>query len=47
MAAGRQILFRIFTVFLLFSIASSNKNVIDLNEDNWTQMLENEWMVEL
>lgn len=47
MAAGHRILFKIFTIFLLFSTVNSHKNVIDLNEENWTQMLDNEWMVEL
>lgn len=47
MAAGYKIMFKIFTIFVLLSLANSQKGVIELNEENWTQMLENEWMVEL
>lgn len=47
MAAGRQIILQIFSICIFFSIASSQKSVVELDEDNWTHMLENEWMVEL
>lgn len=47
MAAGRQILLKFLLVFILLSNVNSQKGVIDLDEDNWQQMLENEWMVEL
>lgn len=47
MAAGGQVLIKIFTIILIVTSARSQNSVIDLNEDNWTQMLENEWMVEL
>lgn len=47
MAAGRQILLTFFSIILVICNANSQKNVIELNEDNWKDMLDNEWMVEL
>lgn len=35
-----------FSVFLCCFTSSVNANV-ELNEDNWQQMLEGEWMIEL
>lgn len=36
-----------FVLVLLVSQLTAKSSVIDLNEDNWHQMLEGEWMVEL
>lgn len=47
MAAGRQIVVSLFSIIFIIYTVNSQKTVIELNEENWTQMLENEWMVEL
>lgn len=37
----------LFSIVLVSVNGRSTSKVIELNEDNWTDMLENEWMVEL
>lgn len=37
----------LFSLVLVSVNGRSTSKVIELNEDNWTDMLENEWMVEL
>lgn len=43
MAFGKLLLF----IFCAFVIVNGQKKVIELDEDNWTDMLKDEWMVEL
>ncbi|XP_042205963.1 thioredoxin-related transmembrane protein 1-like isoform X2 [Homarus americanus] len=42
----RCTVFFCIVIFQLFSQITAKSSVIDLNEDNWYQMLEGEWMVE-
>ena len=36
-----------FVILVLYTGVNGKTGVIDLDEDNWHQMLEGEWMVEL
>ena len=43
---------RYITMLLIFllqliSVSIAEPHIVELDEDNWHQMLENEWMVEL
>ncbi|CAH0547489.1 unnamed protein product [Brassicogethes aeneus] len=46
MAFGKVTLLTIFVVFCAFFSVNGQKRVVELNEDNWTDILKNEWMVE-
>ncbi|KAL3275967.1 hypothetical protein HHI36_020699 [Cryptolaemus montrouzieri] len=47
MACGKFIIFAIFVhICIVINGANCQKTVIELNEDNWTEMLRSEWMVE-
>lgn len=46
MACGKLLL-AIFLVYCAFFIVNAQKKVIELDEDNWTDILKDEWMVEL
>ena len=43
----RCTLFLSLVIFLLISQITAKSGLIELDEDNWHQMLEGEWMVEL
>lgn len=47
MASAPKNLFNFLIVFCAFVIVNSQKNVIELNEENWTDILKYEWMIEL
>lgn len=47
MASSQKNLFNLIIVFCAFITVNSQKTVVDLNEENWTEILQNEWMVEL
>lgn len=47
MAFGKMSVLTIFVVFCAFYVANGQKKVIELNEENWGDMLNGEWMVEL
>lgn len=47
MACGKFTVLTIFLVIFAFFTANGYKDVIVLNENNWTDMLKDEWMVEL
>ena len=49
MAADRRrvTLFLSLVIFILIGQITAKSGVIELDEDNWHQMLEGEWMVEL
>lgn len=47
MACNKVSFFVIFVVFGAFLNVEGQKTVIELNEDNWREMLAGEWLVEL
>ncbi|XP_065161130.1 thioredoxin-related transmembrane protein 1-like [Atheta coriaria] len=46
MACGRATLSALLLITCAFVCVRAGKQVVDLNEDNWRLMLQNEWMVE-
>ncbi|XP_018324464.1 thioredoxin-related transmembrane protein 1-like [Agrilus planipennis] len=46
MAMSRTKYLTIFVVFCAFLLGNAEKHIITLNENNWTDMLSGEWMVE-
>lgn len=47
MAFPKMNVLTILLVFCAFLAANGQKKVIELNEENWGDMLNGEWMVEL
>lgn len=47
MACGKVTFLIIFVIFGAFLNVNGQKTVIELNEENWTEILKGEWMVEL
>lgn len=46
MACGK-VSFIVFVIFGAFLSVKGQKSVIELNEDNWGEILNGEWLVEL
>lgn len=48
--ANKNVIISLIFVFgscTFLRYAEGQRYVVELNEDNWTEMLKNEWMVEL
>lgn len=44
---GKLLKQSLFILLIELYFVIGKRNVVQLNEDNWTEMLEKEWMVEL
>jgi hypothetical protein len=44
---GRLFKHSLFILLIELYIVVGKRNVVQLNEDNWKEMLDKEWMVEL
>lgn len=47
MACGKMSLLTILVIICTFLSVNGQKSIIELNEHNWSDILNGEWMVEL
>jgi hypothetical protein len=44
---SRQLKYSLFILIIELYLVVGKRNVVQLSEDNWKEMLDKEWMVEL